>query len=141
MSRHRPRINRRQRWGVEAVEAAVTLPLLALAVFATVEIAHRWHVEKMLKIATYEAIKVGASVDGTSQDAIRVFEEHAKAIGIAGAKLDIDESLFDNAEFGERLRLEAFADPEQNKAPTPHVLPFSGDDLTGGRLIYHKEGL
>lgn len=131
----------RFRRGVEAVEAAVSLPLLALAVFATVEIAHRWHVEKMIKIATYEAIKVGAAVDGSSEDAIRVFDGHTKAMGIRGARLSINRSAFDRAEPGDRISLEGRAIAKLNKAPTPQIMPFESKTLTGGRIIYYKEGL
>lgn len=136
-----PNARRRSRRGIEAVEAAVTLPLLALAVFATVQISHRWHVEKMLQIASYEAIKAGAAVDGSSEIALEVFERHASALGIRGAELQLDRRSFDFAEPGDPLEVEGRAPSSSNEAATPHVIVVSSDVLSGGRVTYYKEGI
>ena len=131
----------RSRRGIEAVEAAVTLPLLALAVFATVQISHRWHIEKMLQIASYEAIKAGAAVDGSSEIAVQVFERHAAALGIQGAELLLDQRSFDFAEPGDPLEVEGRAPSASNEAATPHVIVVGSDVLSGGQIKYYKEGI
>lgn len=132
---------RRRRRGVEAIEAAITLPLLTLALFGTVEVTHRWHLEKMLKIASYEAIKAGAAVDGTAADANRVFQEHTEAMGINKARLRIRRRrLFDDASPGDTLIVEGRALSSRNRPPTPNMIPFR-NTMSGGLIYYRKEGI
>jgi len=130
----------KRRSGTESVEVAITLPLLLLVMVATLNITHRWHVEKMLKVASFEAIKAGSTREGTSADAIRVFNEHATALGLTDARLDVDASIFDNAEVGDLLMMQGTAPVAGNQFLTPINLVFS-DQISGGWIFYRKEGL
>ncbi len=136
----RGRKSRGLRRGIEAVETAITLPLMTLVMFSTIQITHRWHVEKLLKICSYEAIKAGAARDGDSQDAIRVFEEHSAALGINGAVLRINEERFDNARTGMYLNVRGTAPARFNRMPAPINLNFN-DWMSGGFVYHRKEGL
>ena len=131
---------RQRRRGVEAVEAAITLPLLTIVMFSTIQITHRWHVEKMLKLATFEAIKAGAAEDGNADDAIRVFNEHCQALGINDARLVISRSRFDDAEVGDYLWLRGRALARSNRFPAPISIDMS-NWLSGGWVFHRKEGL
>ena len=108
--------------------------------FSTIQITHRWHVEKLLKIASYEAIKAGASKDGTSEDAIRVFQEHCEALGIEGAVLRINRPRFDNATTGTYLNVRGTAPARFNRLPAPVNLDLDGW-MSGGFVYHRKEGL
>ena len=125
--------------GVECVEVAMTLPVFLIVVFATVELTHHWHVEKMLKIAAYEAMKAGADSSGTADDAIQTFEQHTTALGIVGAELELDESSFDLANPGEMLSCRGIAPTTGNKIELPFEL-YASDTITGGWVYYRKEG-
>ncbi len=117
------------------------MPLLTLALFGTIEVTHRWHIEKMLKIASYEAIKAGAAVDGTVADADRVFQEHTEAMGINGARLRVRRRrLFDDSSPGDTLIVEGRAPSRRNLAPTPNIIPFR-NTMSGGPIFYRREGI
>ncbi len=135
------RLSRKKgRWGVEAVEAAITLPLLTLVMFSTIQITHRWHVEKMLKLAAFEAIKAGASKDGDADTAVQVFNDHAQALGINDARLVIDHSRFDNAQTGDYLWVRGVALSKTNRFSAPINIQLSSW-MSGGWVFHRKEGL
>jgi hypothetical protein len=130
----------RLRSGLETVEVAITLPLLTLVMFTTMQINHRWHVEKMLKLATYEAIKAGAASDGESSDAIDVFTQHTQALGIQDAQLDLDANAFDNANIGDFIWLRGTAPAASNRLAAPIILDLD-PSMSCGTIWYRKEGL
>lgn len=127
------------RRGVEAVEAAMTLPLLTIVMFGTVQICHRWHVEKLLKIATVEAVKAGASVNGGTVEARAVFADHTEALGIEGAWLWITNT---NAAtpVGSWITGQGLAPSHLNRLPCPVRLDI-GFNMSSGWVFYRKEGL
>ncbi len=130
------------RRAVEVIELILTLPLITLAIFATLEINHRWHQEKMLRVAVYEAMKAGASKDGTSADAIATFDANVQALGINGATLEFlpSQTSFDAATPGGELQLQATASTSSNAQLTPSVIVGLGD-FDSGIIYYKKEGL
>lgn len=132
--------NRQNRNGVESVEVAITLPLLMIAMFAAVQMSHRIHIEKLLRVAAYEAIKVGASTDGDSSKMMEQFRDHCDALGINNATLTFDANSFDRARVGDSLVVEASAPEVNNRLPAPVTLRLSAT-LTGGPVHYRKEGL
>lgn len=135
-----PKIRSRRRRGAECVEVALTLPLMMIAMFSTITISHQWHVEKLLKLATYEAIKAGCATEGDADAAIAIFNEHTTALGINGAVLTIDEAAFNDAEMGDSLSLMGSAPASQNSVISP-ISIFQSDTISGGTVYYRKEGL
>lgn len=120
---------------------AVTLPLLVLVSFATIQISHRWHVEKMLKIATYEAVKAGTLKDGDASDVQRVFEEYTTALKIEDVQIIFDQGSFNNASIGDRLRARGTAETASNQYGLPIFVDFNTDVMTTGWVYARKEGL
>ena len=98
------------------------------------------HTSKLLKIATYEAMKAGAAREGTGEDAMAVFKEHTSALGIEKASLRIDLDRFNKARTGDFLVLEGVAPVSENRPPAPFNINMS-EFLTGGVIQYRKEGL
>ena len=141
---HRRLIKNRRSWlnrkGLETIEVALTLPLLTFVMFTTIQINHRWHVEKMLKLASYEALKAGAAADGSAEDVEAIFEQHAAALGINNAQIDFVQSQFDNADTGDYLWVRGIALANENQMPTPVTLPL-GTWMSSGVTWYRKEGL
>ncbi len=133
-------IRPRKRRGVECVEVAVTLPLLLIAAFSTIQISHRWHVEKMLKIATYEAVKAGAASDGNADAAQTTFASYCNAFGINDARLVMNTGRFNSAETGQILSAQGRARTRSNRLPTPVAIAF-GNWMSGGTVFHRKEGL
>ena len=85
-------------------------------------------------------MKAGAAKDGSSADAIRVFENHATALGINDATLRIDTRQFDRAQRGDKLILEAVAPSSSNRMPAPISVSISST-ISGGLVFYRKEGI
>jgi len=137
---HLNRIRDRKRRGVECVEVALTLPLLLIAAFSTIQISHRWHVEKMLKIATFEAVKAGAASGGDADAAISTFHSYCDAFDIKDATLGINRDKFGNAWTGRILSARGSAPARSNRLARPIALPLSAS-LSGGRVFHRKEGL
>ena len=119
------------RRGVECVEAAVTLPLLTIIFFATIQLTHHWHVEKLLKIASYEAMKVGATSSGTQAEAEAIFDQHTRALGIANAQLQFSGPSLDSANVGDLIICMGTAPVSSNQFPSPINLSLSDTMPTG----------
>ena len=136
-SRKKRRFNRR---AVECVEVAVTLPLLMLVTFAVAQITHRWHVESMLKLATYEAVKAGAMKKGGADDVTRVFREYSNALGIQNASIVFSGSQFNDDTAGRLLRARGVAQAAPNRLDLPIYLDF-GSEMATGWVYARKEEL
>lgn len=139
-SERRQKRHTKRRRGVESVEIALTMPLLVLATFATIQINHHWHVEKMLKVATYEAVKAGARKNGTSSDVNTVFQTHCKALGVRNARIMFNARRFDSDVAGTRLVARGRAPVSSNRLNLPFNVTMSSQ-LQSGYVIYRKEGL
>ncbi len=141
--RYQQRIRQRsshRRRGIESVEAAITLPILFLILCPVLHLTHTWHVEKMLKIATYEAIKVAGKPDGTYEDAVVVFEEYTNAFGITNANLIVPEQFqIEQLDRDELFYLRAEASRATNTLPLPFFVGFNGK-IDSGWVYYRKEG-
>ncbi len=136
-SRNRGLICRR---GVEAVEAALTLPLLLALVFPMLHLTHNWHTEKMLKIAAFEAVKVLGHRDGTLERAQSTFAEYATAFGIEGAELELDPSFLSGSiPTDSAFWVRGVAPQLQNRLPLPLNISL-GSQLRSGQVFYRKEG-
>lgn len=61
--------SRRQRLGIAAVELAVSLPLLTLFTFASIELCSAIYLRQTLTIATHEGARVACHRQGSSSDA------------------------------------------------------------------------
>jgi len=62
-----PRFNRQRsvRKGAASVEFAITLPIILLVVFATIEICSCYSLQQSLKVAAYQGCRVGLSAEST----------------------------------------------------------------------------
>lgn len=128
------------RSGVEAVETALTLPLLLALVFPMLHLTHNWHTEKMLKIAAFEAVKVLGHRDGTLDRAHATFTEYATAFGIEGATLEVDPVFADGrVPTDEAFWVRGVAPQPENRLPLPLNISF-GSQLRSGQVFYRKEG-
>jgi Flp pilus assembly protein TadG len=129
-----------RRRGIEAVEVAMTMPLLVLTMFASIEMTHRWHLENMLKLTAAEALKAGAARGGDSGDAQAVFDAHIAALGIAEATLTFSED-FDNPTPGHQVSVAATANWAANRTFLPAAVFWSSGTMSSGVITYRREGL
>ncbi len=134
-----PRRVRVARRGVEAVEAAFSLPLIILILFPVLHICHNWHNEKMLKFAAFEAAKVVGSPNGSISEARQIFEEYTNAFGIKDAELEFEPLNYANLVPDTPFWVRGSAPMRGNKLALPLNLSFS-NRLRSGQVIYRKEG-
>lgn len=129
-----------KRRGVECIEVAVTLPVFITVMIATISICHTWHMEKLLRVASYEAIKAACRPEGTVEDAKRVFATQAESLGIAGSHLEVETSEnFAPGMTGESIEVCGKARITSNWILAPVQLYF-GDELRGGWIMHRKVG-
>ena len=134
----RRRLNRK---GIEAVETALTLPLLLVAMFSGIQIAHKLHIQTVLKMAAAEAMVAGARDGGTQAEANRVFQEHCRALGLRDCQLLGVEDMDSINGANKELWVRPVASSASNKLPLPLSASFSGDWIYGGDIYYRRESL
>jgi Flp pilus assembly protein TadG len=105
------------RKGAAIVEFAVTLPIILLIVFATIEICCCFSLQQSLKVAAYQGCRVGLSSDSTQE----LVERQTKFVLEARAIKNFSISISDNPT---SLAPGAFLTVRVN-APTGANLPFT----------------
>ena len=138
--KHVPNRKRGSRKGIEAVEAAVTLPLLTFVMFASSQIAHQVHVQTCLKIAGSEAVYAWGKVGGTQQEANRVFQEHCEALGLNDCRFVVRRVSRGGANNPDQvIRVSPRALARTNQIPLPLPISISGRWILWEDIIYRRE--
>ena len=138
--KHAPNRKRGMRKGIEAVEAAVTLPLLTFVMFASSHIAHQVHVQTCLKIAGSEAVYAWGKVGGTQEDAKRVFQENCDALGLQNCRFVVRRVSRSGANNPDQIiRVSPRALARTNQIPLPLPIPISGRWILCEDIIYRRE--
>jgi Flp pilus assembly protein TadG len=114
-----PRIfkNHGNRKGAAIVEFAVTLPIILLIVFATIELCCCYSIQQALKVAAYQGCRVGLSSESTQEIVERQtkFVLEARKINDFSISISQDPTQLTQGEF---LTV-------QVNAPTETNLPFT----------------
>lgn len=129
------------RRGLEVIEAALTLPLLSFVMFTGVQIAHKIHVQSLLKLAASEAIVAAGLPEGTREDAVRVFNEHTGALGLVNCQLEGLETIDNATATNDQMWIRPMASASDNQLPLPVSIDIFDTWIFGGRVYYHREGL
>ena len=82
---------RRTRKGAAIVEFAVTLPIILLLVFATIEICTCYSLQQSLKVAAYQGCRVGLSAESTQEIVERQTRFVLDARGIKSYVISINQ--------------------------------------------------
>lgn len=105
------------RKGAAIVEFAVTLPIILLIVFATIEVCFCYGLQQSLKVAAYQGCRVGLSSESTLQLVERQTQFVLDARGIKNYVISVSEDP-NNLDQGEFLTV-------QVNAPTGANLPVT----------------
>jgi hypothetical protein len=99
--------------GAVLVEFALTIPILFLVVFATVDVCNRIYLRQAIKIMAYEGARVSTIPGATEADVIQQIEGMAADRSVRNLQIDVSPSGFENASFGTFISVEVRADTTQ----------------------------
>lgn len=100
--------------GNAAVELAVTLPLMALIVFGSVEVCSHIFTKQAIESAAYECVRLAISAGATDTQLQTKMDEILTARGITGATLTTTPSTIAGVERGERITVTISAPASSN---------------------------
>ena len=106
--RHQPR------QGNAAIELAVTLPLMALIVFGSVEVCSQIHTKQAIETAAYECVRTAITASATDAQVQAKMTEILASRGINGATLATKPSSINNVKPGDRITVTISAPAASN---------------------------
>lgn len=104
-----------KRRGVSIVEFAVTLPVLSLLVFGTIEAAHSIQLKQGLTVTAYEAVMVATSESTNSAQVQKRAEEIAKTFQINDLKVSVTPEITPKLPSGTTVRVTVSAPVSSNR--------------------------
>lgn len=108
-----------KRKGAAVVEFAITVPVIVLIVFGTIEAASMMFLRQALVQASYESIKIAARNEGSQLAAVNAAEQVAQGRRIQGLQITFEPSNTENAPRGTMLRVLVSAPADSNS-----LIPF-----------------
>jgi len=116
-----------RRRGAALVEFAVTLPLLVLILFATIEACSMVYLQQSLKIAAYEGVRVALVPGSQTSNVQRAVNQTLSERRINGASVSITPTDYAEASPGQYVRVTATAPAQGNS--------LVGAWFFGGRML------
>ena len=100
--------------GVAAVEFAVIAPVLVFFIFGIIEITSGIYLKQSLTIAAYEGARVALIPDSNSENVAAACDRILQSRGIQGAQIGITPASFQDAAFGQAIRVQVSAPVDRN---------------------------
>ena len=98
-----------RRWAIEVAELAISLPVLTIITFGTLETCQLLFTKQSLAVAAYEAGRVAARPDGTTEATQSRFTQITSARRLQGASITITPADVDEVAVGETIRIDVTA--------------------------------
>jgi len=105
---------RSTRRGNAAVELAVTLPLMALIVFGSVEVCSQIHAKQAIETAAYECVRTAIAAGSTDAQVQAKMTDLLSARGINGASLVTKPGSINNVKRGKEITVTISAPASSN---------------------------
>ena len=102
------------RRGVAAVELAVCLPILTIVSLATIEVCSMMHTSQAMKIASFEAARVGVVPGAQSENVQFQCESLLESRGITAFSISMTPSDPSDLESGDYFRVSIEVDYDEN---------------------------
>jgi len=109
-----PRGSRQPRRGNAAIELAVTLPMMAMIVFGSVEVCSQINTKQAIESAAYECARTAISAGATDARVQQKMAEILAARGIEDATLSTNPESVNNIKRGERIKVRISAPAASN---------------------------
>jgi len=116
------------RRGVAAAELALTLPVFAMLVMASIESCTMVFLNHSLSIASYEAVRVAINFDATNAAVEERYDTLIEARNVVGALLSISPANVATVPRGTPIALSVFAPCDENALLPPWF--FGGKTLS-----------
>ncbi len=137
--RNRPELNSQRRSGTRqgavAVEMAITLPILFLILFASVEFGHMNVIRHTVDNAAYEAARRAILPGATAASVRTVAEQIMEAVGATGVDVQVTPASLDRRVDEVTVRVSVPFD--SNGWITPVLA--SGSDITGQSTLRREQ--
>ncbi len=139
----RPRLFRRsrrsrseRRWGIEVAELAFSLPVLTVITFGTLETCELLFTKQSLAVAAYEAGRVAARNDGTTEAATSRFSQIATARRLQSASITLTPADVSAVAVGETIRIDVTAPVALNNST--HLVLFNIPDIVESVVVVRE---
>ncbi|QDV73343.1 TadE family protein [Botrimarina mediterranea] len=139
----RPRFRRRsnrsrdsRRWGIEVAELAISLPVLTIITFGTLETCQLLFTKQSLAVAAYEAGRVAARPDGTTESTLNRFNQIATARRLQGANFTMTPADLNGVAVGESIRIDVTAPVSSNNST--HLVLFNIPDIVESVVVIRE---
>lgn len=116
LSRSSPAVRRRFRKGISTVEFAITLPVLAMIVFGSIEAAHSIQIKQGLTITAYEAAMHATSTGVNETQARQRAEAIADAFQINDLEVSFSPAITSDLKSGTTVTVTVSAPLSSNRA-------------------------
>lgn len=126
----------KRRWGIEVAELAFSLPVLIVITFGTLETCQLLFTKQSLAVAAYEAGRVAARPEGTTEEAQNRFNQIATARRLQNANMTITPADVDEVAVGETIRIDVTAPVASNNST--HLVLFNVPDIVESVVVIRE---
>lgn len=126
----------KRRWGIEVAELAFSLPVLTVITFGTLETCELLFTKQSLAVAAYEAGRVAARNDGTTEASQSRFNQIATARRLQSASITITPPNVSAVAVGETIRIDVTAPVALNNST--HLVLFNVPDIVESVVVVRE---
>ena len=126
----------RRRWGIEVAELAISLPVLTIITFGTLETCQLLFTKQSLAVAAYEAGRVAARPDGTTEATQTRFNQIAIARRLQSAEITMTPADLRDVAVGESIRIDVTAPVALNNST--HLVLSSVPDIVESVVVIRE---
>jgi Flp pilus assembly protein TadG len=126
----------KRRWGIEVAELAFSLPVLIVITFGTLETCELLFTKQSLAVAAYEAGRVAARPEGTTEETQNRFNQIATARRLQSANLTITPADVEDVAVGETIRIDVTAPVASNNST--HLVLFNVPDIVESVVVIRE---
>jgi Flp pilus assembly protein TadG len=125
-----------RRRGIEVAELAFSLPVLIVITFGTLETCQLLFTKQSLAVAAYEAGRVAARSEGTTEEALNRFNQIATARRLQSSTITITPADVDEVAVGETIRIDVTAPVASNNST--HLVLFNIPDIVESVVVIRE---
>ena len=133
---HSSRTKGQRRWGIEVAELAISLPVLTIITFGTLETCQLLFTKQSLAVAAYEAGRVAARPEGTTEATQTRFNQIATARRLQSANLTITPADIGAVAVGQPIRIDVTAPVAPNNST--HLVLFNVPDIVESVVVIRE---
>ena len=130
------RLRGARRWGIEVAELAISLPVLTIITFGTLETCELLFTKQSMAVAAYESGRVAARPNATTEETQTRFSQIATARRLQGASVTITPANLSAVSVGETIRIDVTAPVALNNST--HLVLFNIPDIVESVVVIRE---